>query len=145
MNNKLKETMKFTEAIQKNKQEKVLKLAKENNACAEEYKVFYKAKTKKERVNIVCRNLGWLYKNNIIHIIDLPDNLSVGGYLDLRGTKITSLPDNLSVGGYLDLEGTKITSLPDNLNVGGSLYLGGTKITSLPDNLKVKGEIYKDF
>ena len=39
-----------------------------------------------------------------------------------------SLPDNLSVGGWLDLSGTAITSLPDNLTVGGSLYLRGTAI-----------------
>ena len=39
----------------------------------------------------------------------IPDNLSVGGYLDLEGTAITSLPDNLSVGGYLYLQGTAIT------------------------------------
>lgn len=32
-----------------------------------------------------------------------------GGYLDLRGTGITSLPDNLTVGGCLDLSGTGIT------------------------------------
>ena len=31
------------------------------------------------------------------------------GYLDLRGTGITSLPDNLTVGGYLHLRGTGIT------------------------------------
>ena len=52
-----------------------------------------------------------------------------GGYLDLRGTGITSLPDGLTVGGSLDLEGTGITSLPDGLTVGGSLYLRGTGIT----------------
>ncbi|MFP1844410.1 hypothetical protein ACLEDU_02385, partial [Lonsdalea quercina] len=46
-------------------------------------------------------------------------SVSVGGYLDLNGTGITSLPDNLSVGGGLDLSGTGITSLPDNLSVGG--------------------------
>ena len=32
------------------------------------------------------------------------------GSLYLRGTQITALPDNLTVGGYLDLEGTKITA-----------------------------------
>jgi len=31
------------------------------------------------------------------------------GFLDLRGTGITTLPDGLTVGGYLDLEGTGIT------------------------------------
>jgi len=60
----------------------------------------------------------------------LPDNLTVGGSLYLRGTAITSLPDNLTVGGSLSLEGTAITSLPDNLTVGGYLYLEGTAITS---------------
>lgn len=33
------------------------------------------------------------------------------GNLDLRGTKITALPDNLTVGGWLDLSGTKIKDL----------------------------------
>ena len=62
----------------------------------------------------------------------------IEGDIDLSGNKsITSLPDNLKVGGYLDLRGTGITALPDNLQVGGSLYLQGTGITALPDNLQV--------
>ncbi|RVS94149.1 hypothetical protein EOK88_24450 [Citrobacter freundii] len=72
----------------------------------------------------------------------LPDNLTVGGWLDLSGTSITALPDNLTVGGSLDLSGTSITALPDNLTVGGSLYLSGTSITALPDNLTVGGSLY---
>ena len=32
-----------------------------------------------------------------------------GGWLDLRGTQITSLPEGLTVGGLLDLRGTEIT------------------------------------
>lgn len=32
------------------------------------------------------------------------------GNLYLSGTKITALPDNLTVGGWLDLSGTKITN-----------------------------------
>ena len=35
--------------------------------------------------------------------------MTVGGYLDLRGTGITQLPEGLTVGGYLYLEGTGIT------------------------------------
>ena len=70
------------------------------------------------------------------------DNLTVGGYLDLRGTAITSLPDNLTIGGGLYLRGTAITSLPDNLTVGGGLDLEGTAITSLPDNLTIGGGLY---
>ena len=58
----------------------------------------------------------------------MPDNLTVGGSLDLRGTPITSLPDGLTVGGWLDLSRTQITSLPDGLTVGGYLGISGTNI-----------------
>jgi hypothetical protein len=75
-------------------------------------------------------------------IQSLPDNLTVGGDLGLRGTQIQSLPDNLTVGGYLDLGRTQIQYLPDNLTVGGDLDLGGTQIQSLPDNLTVRGYLY---
>lgn len=40
-----------------------------------------------------------------------PDNLTVGGWLDLSGTAITALPDNLTVGDWLDLSGTAIRPL----------------------------------
>ncbi|EBT9549535.1 hypothetical protein INJ43_003549 [Salmonella enterica] len=81
---------------------------------------------------------GWLDLSGT-SITALPDNLTVGGGLDLRGTSITALPDNLTVGGGLDLRGTSITTLPDNLTVGGGLYLSGNSITTLPDNLTVGG------
>ena len=82
---------------------------------------------------------GSLDLENCTGITALPDNLTVGGSLDLRGTGITALPDNLTVGGSLDLRGTGITALPDNLTVGGYLDLRGTGITALPDNLTVGG------
>ena len=82
---------------------------------------------------------------NAKYTIDDNLNISVGGSLFLRDTKITSLPDNLSVGGDLDLRETNLASLPDNLSIGGSLNLWGTNITSLPDNLSIGGKIYKDF
>lgn len=45
------------------------------------------------------------------------------GNLDLEGcTGITSLPEGLTVGGYLDLRGTGITALPEGLKVGGNIY-----------------------
>ena len=67
----------------------------------------------------------------------------MGGYLDLRGTGITSLPEGLTVGGYLGLEGcTGLTSLPEGLTVGGYLDLEGcTGITSLPEGLTVGGSL----
>lgn len=60
----------------------------------------------------------------------------------LKDPQITALPDNLTVRGNLDLRGTAITALPDNLTVYGSLYIDGTQISALPDNLAVGGVIY---
>ena len=74
---------------------------------------------------------GSLDLENCTGITSLPEGLTVGGYLDLRGTGITSLPEGLTVGGSLDLENcTGITSLPEGLTVGGDLDLRGTGITS---------------
>ena len=58
------------------------------------------------------------------------DKISVGGYLDLRGTGITQLPDNLSVGGGLYLRGTGITQLPDSFSCD-SLYLEPEKVSNV--------------
>jgi len=74
----------------------------------------------------------------------LPEGLSVGGYLNLYGTQISALPEGLSVGGSLDLYGTQISALPEGLSVGGYLYLRGTQISALPEGLSVGGSIYKD-
>ena len=71
-------------------------------------------------------------KNKGIQFIETEGKIKVEENLDLEGcTGITSLPDNLTVGGWLDLRGTGITSLPDNLTVGGPLYLRGTGITDI--------------
>ena len=53
-----------------------------------------------------------------------------------------SLPEGLTVGGWLDLRGTQIASLPEGLTVGGGLVLSGTQITSLPEGVVVKGKVY---
>ena len=84
------------------------------------------------------------FKLKLIHNPEelTPEDLEVGGNLDLSDPKVTSLPDNLKVGGDLNLRYSKITSLPDNLKVGGYLYLYGSSITSLPDNLEVGGDLY---
>jgi hypothetical protein len=96
----------------------------------------------------------------------LPDNLYVGGELNLEGTnikqipkglyvggdfrlvalKIKSLPKDLKVDGGLDLGYcTDLTSLPNNLKVGGYLSLYNTKITSLPEGLEVGWDLYLDY
>ena len=70
----------------------------------------------------------FLKENNISYEI-IDGKININGYLDLRGTNITSLPNGLTVGGSLYLEGTNITSLPNGLTVGGYLDLRGTNIT----------------
>jgi hypothetical protein len=40
----------------------------------------------------------------------------------LRWTNITSLPEGLTVGGDLDLRGSSVTSLPKGLTVNGKIY-----------------------
>ena len=50
----------------------------------------------------------------------------------------------LTVGGGLNLYGTKIKELPQGLTVGGDLDLSGTQIKELPQALKVKKAIYVD-
>jgi len=77
-----------------------------------------------------------------IAITSLPGGLTVGQNLYLSGTAITELPEGLTVGGFLDLSGTAITSLPEGLTVGQNLYLSGTAITELPEGLTVGGGLY---
>jgi hypothetical protein len=74
------------------------------------------------------------------HLKSLPDNLHVGGELNLEDTNIKQLPKGLYVGGDFRLVGLEIKSLPKDLNVNGGLDLGYcTDLTSLPKNLKVGG------
>ena len=83
---------------------------------------------------------GWLALSHT-QISSLPDGLTVGGWLNLSHTQISSLPDGLTVGSRLDLSYTQISSLPDGLTVGSWLDLSYTQISSLPDGLTVGADI----
>ncbi|EOX8911384.1 hypothetical protein ACPW5X_002784 [Citrobacter freundii] len=81
-----------------------------------------------------------LVKNDIQHTVSDNGNITVTNNLDLEDVSgVDALPDNLTVGGGLYLRGTSITALPDNLTVGGWLDLEGTSITALPDNFSCTG------
>ena len=82
---------------------------------------------------------GWLDLEGCANIPKLPIGLTVGGWLDLSYTLICELPENLTVGAGLYLNDTPIRELPVNLTVGGDLDLSGTEITELPANLTVVG------
>ena len=84
---------------------------------------------------------GDLFLSNLPFDIKLPDNLTIGGDLYMRNSKITTLPNNLIVNGDLDLSYTEITSLPNNLIVNGNLNISDTEIATFPDSLKVSGNL----
>lgn len=69
------------------------------------------------------------------------DDLDVKYDLNLEGANITSLPENLKVGGYLELYKTKFKPLPEGLEVVGDLSLMSTLITLLPKGLKVHKDL----
>ena len=62
-------------------------------------------------------------KNNKL-FIKTTKEYDLSGCLDLKGTGITSLPDNLSVGGSLYLRGTGIRKkdIPKTVKVKGNIY-----------------------
>jgi hypothetical protein len=80
-----------------------------------------------------------LYGNK--DVADLNNLISVGGYLYLYGTNITSLGELQSVGEYLDLGRTNIKSLGELKSVGGDLDLYGANITSLGELKSVGGSL----
>ena len=83
-----------------------------------------------------------VYKGNLnlggrIDVTELPDNLKVLGYLDLRCSGITKLPKGLEVECFLDISGTEIEELPEDTKFG-DLYVCNMKNPfSFPKVLKV--------
>ena len=62
---------------------------------------------------------------DLSEILYLPDDLYVGGCLDLYCCPIKTLPSGLHVGGNLNLSATKVDDIPDKIYVGGNVYLRG--------------------
>jgi hypothetical protein len=71
------------------------------------------------------------------------EDLNIKGDIDLSYTRIASLPDNLTISGYLFLRGcTKLRSLPNNLTVSiGVILYGCTNLERLGRNLSIGGGI----
>ena len=90
-----------------------------------------------ERENEYIEAARVFLENEILKILNTGNYF---GFLDLRGTGITSLGALTSVGGSLDLRDTGITSLGALTSVGGSLYLRdtGIKKENVPENLITK-------
>jgi len=80
---------------------------------------------------------GNLYLKGRKDITELPDNLTVLGYLELSNSGITKLPKGLEVECWLDISGTNIEELPEDTKVN-SLYTNNMKKPfSFPKVVKV--------
>lgn len=76
-------------------------------------------------------------------IIELPDSLKhIHGFLNLNDSEIEKLPNGMTIRGDLCLYRTKIKSLPDDLKVGGHVILTGSKIENLPKNLYIGEDLH---
>ncbi|ECK3002014.1 hypothetical protein ABE326_004812 [Salmonella enterica] len=72
-----------------------------------------------------------LVKNDIQHTVSDNGNITVTNDLDLEDVScVDTLPDNLTVGGGLNLSGTSITALPDHFSCN-SLYLEAERISNI--------------
>ena len=91
----------------------------------EEFKRLAGIEIRDEHINIECLdNLNLLYREEIK---DLPDNLKVIGYTDLRYSGITKLPKGLEVNFWLDISGTEIEELPEDIKFGGYFCVNNMK------------------
>ena len=116
----------------------------ENHPDGTQYKHYYNLLLSDSNITKLPNDLyvgGFLDLRNCQELTELPDKLHVGSYFSLSGCKqLTELPNKLFVGGFFRLDSCKkITELPDKLHVGDDLDLSGTNITTLPDNLYVGG------
>jgi hypothetical protein len=72
----------------------------------------------------------------------LTDDLRVKGGLFFGGTRaLVDLPDNLTVAGDLNLRATGLLELPEHLRVFGSLNLSDSPIKHIPSSLRVYGNL----
>ncbi|MBT4850042.1 hypothetical protein HON36_04275 [Candidatus Parcubacteria bacterium] len=65
----------------------------------------------------------------------LPDNLIIGGNLQLKNCDVVRLPKNLQIKEDLRLTGTKLDELPSGMTVN-ELFIRRTGLTDLPDDLR---------
>jgi len=83
-----------------------------------------------------------IYKDNLTYYgCDLPENLTIEGYLDIDYRSIEQLPKGLIIKGDLYARYSKLKKLPDDIFIKGDIYLENSEIEELPDNFTVNGEL----
>lgn len=76
-------------------------------------------------------------KYSLDGVDSLPDDLVIGGSLELCYSEIKELPKDLYVGGILAIKNCKITSLPTSIVIGKGLVLENCPIEELPEGLEI--------
>ena len=70
------------------------------------------------------KSLYFSYSNVSKHILKLPDNMHIHGYVSLYGCKtVVELPKKLVIDDYLSIQGSRVTKLPDDLIVKNEIYV----------------------
>ncbi|MGI4814137.1 MAG: hypothetical protein ACRYGG_12520 [Janthinobacterium lividum] len=70
-------------------------------------------------------------------VLELPDHLTVEGFLGLHDTGITRLPQGLVVQGDLNIDGAPLTFLPKDLSVGQALWIKKCRISTIPPGFRI--------
>ena len=136
---------KWLDFLAKNEKMKELIRVLENHPDGTQYKHNDNLDLRKKNIKKLPNDL---YVGGVLNLLyskisELPDKLYVKGSLYLSGCKqITKLPNTLFVVGDLILDGTNITELPNNLYVGYNLNLNETNIEKLPNNLYVGSNLW---
>ena len=89
-------------------------------------------------------SLRKLSRSSQCPLASLPENLTVGGNLHLKGChRISALPEQRHLGGDVSIEScSQFRRLPTDLEIAGSLTLKGCRnLTELPPQLRVSGDL----
>lgn len=73
-------------------------------------------------------------------IEELPENLKVGGTLQIRGTNIEKISPGLSCKN-LDMTGCSLKEIPAGTQIDGDLIADYSELAKLPDNLVIHGDL----
>jgi len=84
-------------------------------------------------LNIVVN--GSIDLENIAIDVKLPDNMTIHGWLDVRGSLVSEIPNNLTIYGNFWVSSSKITYIPNDLHVTDILYCWNMDSLTLADNL----------
>ena len=82
------------------------------------------------------------YINTMNQLKKLPNDVKIGGSIQIISNGLKSLPENLTVNGHLNLMDNKLTKLPKGLHVRGDLIIINNPIDELHEDLIVEGSLY---